>query len=62
MMSVTGIIYTPRHAFRSMAGSGSRSQDLFGDDMITFSHFSNCDWFKRCELRFHLWRVGIYNV
>ena len=34
MMSVIGLINTPRYAFRSMVGSGSRSQDLLGDDMI----------------------------
>ena len=36
-MSVIGLIKTSRHAFSSMAGSGSRSQDLLGDDdMIIF--------------------------
>ena len=36
MMYVTGIINTSRHAFNSMVGSGSRSQDLLGDDKIIF--------------------------
>ena len=34
IMSVIGLIKTSRHAFNSMVGSGSRSQDLLGDDMI----------------------------
>ena len=29
-----GITKTSRHAFSSMVGSGSRSQDILGDDMI----------------------------
>ena len=36
MVSVIGLINTSRHAFRSMVGTGSRSQDLLGDDMIIF--------------------------
>ena len=32
-----GLMKTSRHAFSSMVGSGSRSQDLFGDYMIIFS-------------------------
>ena len=36
MMSVIGLIKTFRHAFSSMVGSRSRSQDLLGDDMIIF--------------------------
>ena len=36
MMSVIGLIITSRHAFSSMVGSGSMSQDLLRDDMITF--------------------------
>ena len=36
MMFVFGLINTPRHAFRSMVGNGSRSQDLLGNDMILF--------------------------
>ena len=51
IISVIGLIKTSRHAFSSMVGSGSRSQDLFGDDMIIFFHFSSCGWFKRCEFR-----------
>ena len=35
-MSVIGLIKTSRHAFSSTVGSGSRSQDLLGDDMIIF--------------------------
>ena len=34
MMSVVGLINTSRHAFSSMVGSGSISQDLLEDDMI----------------------------
>ena len=36
IMSVIGLIKTSRHVFSSMVGSGSRSQDLLGDDMIIF--------------------------
>ena len=36
IMSVIGLIKMSRHAFSSMVGSGSRSQDLLGDDMIIF--------------------------
>ena len=36
IMSVIGILKTSKHAFNSMVGSGSRSQDLLGDDMIIF--------------------------
>ena len=35
-MSVIGLIKTSRHAFSSTVGSGSRSQDLLGDDMVIF--------------------------
>ena len=35
-MYIIGIINTSWHAFRSMVGGGSRSQDLLGDDMIIF--------------------------
>ena len=35
-MSVIGLIKRSRYAFSSMVGSGSRSQDLLGDDMIIF--------------------------
>ena len=45
-----------------MVGSGSRSQDLLGDDIIVFFHISDYGWFKRCELRIHFWKVSIYNV
>ena len=34
---VIGLIKTSRHVFSSMVGSGSRSQDLVGDNMIIFS-------------------------
>ena len=34
MMSVICLINASRHAFSSMVGSGSRSQDLLGNDMI----------------------------
>ena len=34
MMFVIGLINTSTHAFSSMVGIGSRSQDLLGDDMI----------------------------
>ena len=34
MMSVIGLIDSSIYAFRSMVGSGSRSQDLLGDNMI----------------------------
>ena len=33
---VIGLIKTSRHTFSSMVGSGSRSHDLLGDDMIIF--------------------------
>ena len=36
MMYFIGLIKTSRHAFSSMVGSGSRSQDLLEDDMIIF--------------------------
>ena len=36
MMYVIGLINTSRHAFSSMVGTGSMSQDLLGDDMIIF--------------------------
>ena len=36
MMSVIGLINTSMHAFSSMVGFGSGSQDLIGDDMIIF--------------------------
>ena len=36
MISVIDLINTSRHAFSSMVGSGSSSQDLLGDDMIIF--------------------------
>ena len=36
MVSVIGLINTSRHAFSGMVGSGSRSQDLLGDNMIIF--------------------------
>ena len=36
IMSVIGIIKASRHASNSMVGSGSRSQDLLGDDMVIF--------------------------
>ena len=36
IISVIGLIKTSRHAFSSMVGSGSISQDLLGDDMIIF--------------------------
>ena len=48
IMSVIGAIKTSRHAFNSTVGSGSKSQDLLGDDMIIFL---TCGRFKRCELR-----------
>ena len=35
-MSVIGLIKTSRHAFSSTVGSGSRSQNILGDDMIIF--------------------------
>ena len=35
-MYVIGLIQTSRHAFSNTVGSGSRSQDLLGDDMIIF--------------------------
>ena len=41
IMSVIGLIKTSRHAFCSVVGSGSRSQDLLRDDMII------CGWLKR---------------
>ena len=34
--SVIGLIKTSRHAFCSTVGSGSRPQDLLGDDLIIF--------------------------
>ena len=34
MTYAIGLIKTSRHAFSSMVGSGSRSQDLLGDDII----------------------------
>ena len=36
VMSVIGLIKASRHVFSSMVGSGSKSQDLLGDDMIIF--------------------------
>ena len=36
MMSVIGLINTSRLAFSSIVGSGSRSQDLLGDDITIF--------------------------
>ena len=36
MMHVIGLIKTSRHAFSSMVGSRSISQDLLGEDMIIF--------------------------
>ena len=35
-MSVIGLIKTSGHASSSMVGSGSRSQDLLGHDIIIF--------------------------
>ena len=36
MIYAIGLIKTSRHAFSSMVGSGSRTQDLLGDDRIIF--------------------------
>jgi len=36
MMSVIDLINASRHAFRSMVGSGLRSHDLLGYNMIIF--------------------------
>ena len=35
-MYVIGLVKTSQHAFSSTGGSGSRSHDLLGDDMIIF--------------------------
>ena len=36
MISVMGLSNVSRHAFNIMVGSGSKSQDLFGEDIIMF--------------------------
>ena len=61
VMYIIGIINTSRHVSMSIVGSGSRSQDLL-KCLFIFSHFSDCGWFKRSELRIHFWNINIYNV
>ena len=62
MMSVIGLSNTSRNAFRSVVGRWVKITGFTWRRRDYFAHFSDCDWFKHCELRIHFWKVSIYKV